>query len=180
MPGTETPLTISPLTAADDLSSFDCGGPARNTWFKSRAMQNQQSNDTRTYLGYLGRSLAGFYAVSTGSILRRTLSGALRRNAPDPVSTILLAQLAVSIAFQGQGRSCELIRHVMQQTLKTADLEGFRLFTVYPAWTAYYAKLNLTPVEAAPQLMMAMSLQTLRATLAAAQEAAAAKRGTSP
>jgi GNAT superfamily N-acetyltransferase len=171
------PLNVVPLSSSDHLLDIDCGEAAQNTWLSTRALQSHRSDDSRTYLAYLGPQLAGFYALSTSSMLRAALPGPLRRNAPDPVSAVLLAQLAVASAHQGRGISRELLLHAMAQTLKISDLAGCRLFIVHPAGselTSYYAKANFTLLPGSPTLTMAMSLQTLRATLAAA--AAKAKK----
>ncbi len=167
-------LNVVPISPSDHLQDFDCGEAAQNTWLTTRALQSHRSDDSLTYLAYLGPQLAGFYALSTSSMIRNALPGSLRRNAPDPVSAVLLAQLAVAISHQGRGISRELLLHAMSQTLKISELAGCRLFIVHPArpeLAAYYAKANFIPVPG--MSTMAMSLQTLRATLAAAAAAQA-------
>lgn len=157
-------MRISVLSESINLAEFDCGEPARNAWLQNRALANQRSDDTRTYIAADGETVAGFYALTVGSIIRGGLPGALRRNAPDPVSGALLAQLAVSLRYQGRGLSRALALHAMGQAVKISDLAGCRLLMVHPAGpelVAYYEKFGLVAVETTPPLMV-MNLQKVR------------------
>jgi predicted N-acetyltransferase YhbS len=161
--------TITVLNNSLNVEDFDCGDSARNSWLCTRAFANQRSDDTRTYVAIHDAAIVGFYAMTVGSIVRSILPGSMRRNAPDPISCVLLAQLAVSLHHQGQGLSRELVLHGMRQAVKIADLAGCRLFAVHPARSElvpYYAKFGFSLVETTPALMV-MSLQKVRATLAA-------------
>jgi predicted N-acetyltransferase YhbS len=82
----------------------------------------------------------------------------------------LLAQLGVDVSCQGRGLGRELVLHAMGQAVKVAALAGCRLFIVHPATAGlegYYEKFGFIGVEATPGRVMAMSLQRVRATLAA-------------
>ncbi len=162
-------MVIVPHSEAINAAAFDCGEPARNAWLQNRALANQQSDDTRTYAALDGAYLAGFYALTVGAIIRGGLPGPMRRNAPDPVSCVLLAQLAVSLSEQGRGVSRRLVLHAMGQATKIADLAGCRLFMVHPARPelfGYYAKFGFVPLETTPPVMV-MNMQKVRATLLA-------------
>jgi len=168
---------ISVLSASHNVDEFDCGDPIRNSWLKTRAFSNHTNNDSRTYVvTQNGGQVCGFYAITTGSILRAALPGSLRRNAPDPVSCVILVQLGVTLSHQGQGLSRELMLHAMGQAVKVAEIVGCRLFVVHPATprlTGYYKKFGFVEgVEMAPVSLMAMSLPKVRATLAAVEQAA--------
>ncbi len=161
---------ISVLTDAYQLSDFDCGEAAQNDWLKNRALRNSRSDDTRTYI-IAGDDLnvAGFYAIATGAVIRGILPGGLRRNAPDPVSCVLLVQLGVSVSHQGQGLSRELVLHAMGQAVKIASIAGCRLFCLHPArpeLVGFYQKFGFLEIDVSPA-MMAMSLASARAICAA-------------
>jgi len=162
---------ISVLSAADDVSEFDCGDAARNAWLRARGVASQASDDARTYVARdSGGAVCGFYAITTGGILRGGLPGALRRNAPDPVSCVVLAQLGVAKAVQGRGIGRELVLHAMGQGAKVAEIAGCRLLVVHPATqelVAYYGKFGFVEVETVPVAVMAMSLQRVRGILGA-------------
>jgi predicted N-acetyltransferase YhbS len=161
---------ISKLTDFTNLTFFDCGEPARNAWLHARAIANQRSDDSRTYVAAArdGR-LLGFYALTTGAIVRAHLPSALRRNAPDPVSCLLLAQLAVDQIVQGQGLGRQLVLHALGQGVLVAEIVGCRLMAVHPARPAlaqFYERFGFTSLPSQPALM-AMSLHSVRTTLAA-------------
>jgi ribosomal protein S18 acetylase RimI-like enzyme len=160
------PVHISLLNTSHNVEEFDCGDLARNAWLKTRAFTSHTNDDSRTYVLAENGTVLGFYAITTGSILRGALPGSMRRNAPDPVSGVLLAQLAVATSHQGQGLSRELILHAMGQVAKIAEITGCRLFFVHPSTpelTGYYIKSGFTKVETLPVPIMAMNLQMVRA-----------------
>lgn len=155
------------------VEDFDCGEPARNSWLYTRAFSNQRSDDTRTYVALKDAEVVGFYALAVSSIVRSVLPGALRRNAVDPVSCILLAQIAVELRYQRQGISRELMLHAMAQAAKIAAMAGCRLFAVHPArfdLVGYYERFGFVSVATSPALM-AMPLQKVRNILAAVASA---------
>ena len=162
------PAHISLLNTSHNVKNFECGDPARNSWLKTRAFASHTNDDSRTYVLAENGTVLGFYAITTGSIVRGVLPGSMRRNAPDPVSGILFAQLAVAISYQGQGLSRELILHAMGQVAKVAEITGCRLFFVHPSTpelTDYYTKSGFTKVETLPAPIMTMNLQTVRGIL---------------
>jgi ribosomal protein S18 acetylase RimI-like enzyme len=158
------------LDPLDRLDAFDCGDPARNDWLRRRAAASQASDDARTTLILTDlNEVAGFCAITVGSVLRDSLPGPLRRNAPNPVGCILLAQLGVALRFQGQGLGREMVLHAMHRAAEVAAIAGARLLVVQPSTPAlrtYCAKFGLREAASDPPLM-AMSLQMVCATLAA-------------
>jgi len=161
---------IESLGETDQLGGFDCGEPPRNRWLQDRSLASQRSDDAQTYVGKAqDGQVLGFYALTTGSILRALLPGSLRRNAPDHVSSVLLAQLAVDQRCQGHGLSRRLMIHAMGQATRIAAIAGCRLMIVHPAspaLVAYYQNYGFLDVGTSPPVM-ALSLQNIRITLAA-------------
>jgi GNAT superfamily N-acetyltransferase len=162
-------VVIAPLTPEHATAGFDCGDPARNAWLTTRALGNQAQDHTRTYAALEGNIVRGFYALTTTAILRETLPGKLRRNAPEMVSGVLLAQLAVDKPVQGQGLSKELVLHAMGVAVTIAGLAGTHLLAVHPATPglkSYYEKFGFSPVAAAPGPLMIMPMALVRKILA--------------
>jgi hypothetical protein len=168
---------IVPLTAEHCVEDFDCGDPARNAWLRTRAFGNQSSDDTRTYVAIEDGLVVGYYAIAVGSIVHAGMPGSVRRNAPDPISCVLLAQLAVALPSQKRHKSRNLVLHSMGQAVKVAEIAGCRLFAVHPATPElerYYGNFGFVRTETTPMVMV-MTLKKVRATLAAiAKEEAAA------
>jgi len=169
MPPSFEHVVIELLNTTHDFEAFDCGDPSRDAWLKARALANQVGDHTRTYAALEGNIVRGFCALTTTAILRETLPGKLRRNAPDMVSGVLLAQLAVDRPWQGQGLSKELVLHAMEKAVVIAGLAGTHLFVVHPATPAlrgYYEKFGFTSVATTPGPVMVMPMATVRKVLA--------------
>jgi predicted N-acetyltransferase YhbS len=164
-------IQISLLSPNDIISDFDCGDPDRNDWFTKRAVRSTQSDDARTYVARTREGeVIGFFALAVGSVMQAALPGKFRRNAPDPVSCVLLAQLGVSLAWQKQGVGRELILEAMEQILRIAEIAGCRLFLVHhasPKLADWYKRFGFLEVNLVPVPVMVMALKDVRATLAA-------------
>jgi predicted N-acetyltransferase YhbS len=168
-PGSHLRPTISVLTDSCKVEDFDCGEPARNAWLCTRAFANQRNDDTRSYVAMECSRVIGFYALTVGSIIRSSVPTSARKNAPDPIGCVLLAQLAVDLPYQGRGLSRHLVMHAMGQAIKISDLAGGRLFAVHPArpeFESYYSKFGFIAAQTIPPVMV-MTMQKVRATLAA-------------
>lgn len=162
-------ISISILDDSHDVIDFDCGDEKRNSWLKIRAFSSDEQHDSRTYVAALGSAVVGYYALAVSSIVRGTLPGSMRRNAPDPVGGILLAQLAVDLKQQGHGLGRELVLHAMEQAVKVTEIAGSRLFMVHPATpelAAYYEKFGFASIDTAPA-SMAMTMRKVENTLTA-------------
>lgn len=94
-----------PLEVNDDRNAFDCGRDSLNHWFRRHAWSNQESGSSRTNVicDSSTGAVAGYVTLSAGQIERAYLPKSEQRNRPDPLPVILLGQLAVDVAYQGQG-----------------------------------------------------------------------------
>ncbi|MDO6413438.1 GNAT family N-acetyltransferase [Sphingomonas sp. BIUV-7] len=125
-------MTLSaplPLTAAHDLSAFDCGEPALDIWLKQRALKNE-SRFSRTYVVCEGAVVAGFYCISAGAVERAAAPGALRRNAPEAIPVAVIGRLAVSRAYAGRGLGADLLADALRRIAAAAQSIGIRAVLV--------------------------------------------------
>ena len=85
-----------PLTASHRLDDFECGEAALDDWLKRRALANQSSGASRTFVvtDQDGR-VRGYYAMAAGAVSHQLATSGVRRNMPDPVPVMVLARLAV-------------------------------------------------------------------------------------
>ncbi|XXG26551.1 MAG: hypothetical protein WJ307_03320 [Ferrovum myxofaciens] len=85
-----------PLVATHLLDGFECGEAVLDEWLKRRAMTNQLSGASRTFVvaDQDGR-VYGYYAMAAGAVSHQMATGLVRRNMPDPVPVMVLARLAV-------------------------------------------------------------------------------------
>mgnify|MGYP000871682102 CR=1 FL=1 len=114
------------LTAAHDVSRFDCGTPALNTWLQKHALANQDSRAARTFVVCSGKRVVGYYALAAGSVVHAEATGRVRRNMPEPIPMALLGRLAVDKSAQGFGIGAGLLKDALLRVLQASDLLGIR------------------------------------------------------
>ncbi len=117
-------LTVPhPITAADDLSRFDCGVSVLNDWLRERALKNE-SRFSRTYVVCDGARVAGYYCLSAGAVQREAAPSKLRRNAPDSVPVSIIGRLAVDRGYAGKGLGASLLADALHRIAGAAQSIG--------------------------------------------------------
>jgi len=119
------------LTSSHDLSSFDCGVPALDDWFRKRALANEASGASRTYVVCDAGKVVGYYALASGGVTLSAAPGRVRRNMPDPLPVMILARLAVDRSWQGRSLGRSLLRDAVLRTLQAAEIAGIRAILVH-------------------------------------------------
>lgn len=120
-----------PLAATHDLSTFDCGTPALDDWLRRRAIQNQESGASRTYVIASAGKVVGYYALAVGAIARGDATPRARRNMPDTMPVMVIGRLAVDRRHQGRGLGRALLRDAVLRTLQAANIAGVRAILVH-------------------------------------------------
>jgi predicted N-acetyltransferase YhbS len=135
-----------PLTAAHDLGAFDCGVATLDEWLKRRALANQASGGSRTYVVCKDEhTVVGYYALAAGSISHAITPGRVKRNMPDPVPMMVLGRLAVDRSAQGQGVGYGLLKDAVLRVVQAADIVGVRgilVDAIDDAARAFYEKFG--------------------------------------
>jgi len=127
------PLTApEPLTASHLTRDFICGEALLDEWLKRRALANQASGASRTFVvsDGEGRVLA-YYALSAGALSHREATSRVRRNMPDPVPVLILGRLAVDCRAQGRQLGPALLQDAVKRALTVADNAGVRALLVH-------------------------------------------------
>jgi GNAT superfamily N-acetyltransferase len=127
-------LPVSPpelLGEEHDLAEFDCGDPALNDWLRRRALQNQHSGASRTYVICVNEKVIGYYALAVGAVAHEHAPGKVRRNMPDPVPVMIVGRLAVDRKHQGRGLGAALLRDAVLRTMQAAEIAGIRAILVH-------------------------------------------------
>jgi GNAT superfamily N-acetyltransferase len=112
-----------PLTAAHDLSDFDCGAPVLDDWLRQRALKNE-GRFSRSYVVCAEDRVAGFYCISAGSVERGAAPSRVRRNAPDVIPVAVIGRLAVDRAFAGRGLGADLLADALRRIAGAAETIG--------------------------------------------------------
>lgn len=99
-------MTVSapvPLTEHHDIESFHSGVDSLDTWLQRRALKNQATRASRTFVVCEGKPVVAYYALASSAVAVDTAPGHFRRNMPDPIPVVVLGRLAVDGRFQGRG-----------------------------------------------------------------------------
>ncbi len=154
------------LNTGHDLSAFDCGEPTLNDWLHRRALQNQESGASSTYVITASERVVGYYTLVAGSVARDTAPGRVRRNVPDPVPVVVLGRLAVDLEFQHQGLGRAFLRDAVLRSLQAAHIIGVRAILVHALSDeakAFYESCGFVPSP--------VNLLTLMVTIEEAKKA---------
>ena len=119
------------LTVAHDISEFDSGVPALDEWLRKRAMANELTGASRTYVVCARRRVVGYYALASGGVAQVLAPGRVRRNMPDPLPVMILGRLAVDCAWQGRSLGRSLLRDAVLRTVQAAEIGGIRAILVH-------------------------------------------------
>lgn len=119
------------LTHHHYLASFDCGEASLNNWLKRNALKNQQNQASRTFVICKKNNVIGFYALAAGSVSHQFVSGALKRNMPDPIPVIVLGRLAIDLNHQGKNLGAALLKDVVLRAKTVSEQVGVRALLVH-------------------------------------------------
>jgi GNAT superfamily N-acetyltransferase len=122
-----------PITEAHDLSAFQSGEPSLDDWLRRRAMKNEQSGASRTYVVAVGRAkrVIGYYCLAAGAVTQVRAPGRVRRNMPDPIPVVVIGRLAVDRAWRGRGLGRAMLRDAILRTIQAASIAGIRAILVH-------------------------------------------------
>lgn len=121
-----------PLAATHRLDGFTCGEASLDDWLKRRAMANQLSGASRTFVvaDQAGR-VHGYYAMAAGAVSHLAATSAVRRNMPDPVPVMVLARLAVDHRAQGLRLGGALLQDAVHRAVAVSQNAGVRALIVH-------------------------------------------------
>jgi len=119
------------LSATHDLSDFDSGEPILDEWLRLRALHNEASGSSRTYVVCVNKKVVGYYTLAVGAVVRAVAPGRVRRNMPDPLPVMVLGRLAVDKGFQRRGIGRGLLRDAVLRTVQAAEIAGIRAILVH-------------------------------------------------
>lgn len=121
-----------PYAAAYLPDEFACGQASLNEWLKRRALANQLSGASRTFVvvDQEGR-VYGYYAMAAGAVSHQMATSSVRRNMPDPVPVMVLARLAVDHRAQGIKLGAALLQDAVNRAVIVSQNAGVRALLVH-------------------------------------------------
>jgi ribosomal protein S18 acetylase RimI-like enzyme len=125
-------LPPTALTAGHKLDDFSCSEPSLDDWLKRRALNNQLSGASRTFVVVTGLThVMGYYALAAGAVAHDGATRAIRQNMPDPIPVMVLARLAVDTRAQGMHLGGALLRDAFLRCQRVAQETGVRALLVH-------------------------------------------------
>jgi predicted N-acetyltransferase YhbS len=156
-----------PLGPRHDVELFQSGVETLDTWLKRRAMKNQGSGASRTFVVCEGDRVVAYYALAFSAVTVDVAPGRFRRNMPDPIPVVVLGRLAVDQSRQGKGLGRALVRDAGRRVVQAADTIGVRGLLVHALSAdakAFYERLGFDPSPLDPLVLM-VTLADLQAAL---------------
>lgn len=156
-----------PLGPQHDVAPFPSGVETLDTWLKRRALKNQGSGASRTFVVCEGSRVVAYYALASSAVAVDAAPGRFRRNMPDPIPVVVLGRLAVDQSQQGKGLGRALVQDAGRRVLQAADAIGVRGLLVHALSAdakAFYERLGFDPSPLDPLILMIM-LADLQAAL---------------
>lgn len=155
------------LTDSHELSEFDCGNAVLNDWLAKRALKNQSSGASRTFVICQDARVVGYYALASGSVERLASPRSIARNMPEPIPVMVLGRLAIDSRLQGQRLGPALLKDALLRTLSVSKDVGIRAILVHAiseeAWRFYeYYGFRASPID---QMTLMFSLRHVEALL---------------
>ena len=121
----------APLRAEHDASAFCCGVDSLDNWLRKRALKNQLSGASRSYVVTEDGTVCAYYALAAGAVAVHAAPGAFRRNMPDPIPVAVLGRLAVDRGFKGRGLGRGLVVDAAHRIVEAASVIGIRGLLVH-------------------------------------------------
>jgi GNAT superfamily N-acetyltransferase len=147
-----------PLAAAHALDAFDCGEPSLNEWLKRRALANQSSGASRTFVvADETAKVLGYYALAAGGVSHDLATSGVRRNMPDPVPVLVLGRLAVDRSAQGVRLGSALLQDAVKRAAAVAENAGVRALLVHALQDrakSFYEGYGFQPSPIHPMTLM--------------------------
>jgi GNAT superfamily N-acetyltransferase len=143
------------------------GFPPRSEWLQRRALANQISGASRTFVACDSNRVVAYYALASGAISSGRVVGRFRRNMPDPIPVAILGRFAVDLAFQGRGLGRTLFRDAAQRVSFAADaigIGGIIVHAISEQARSFYLALGFDPSPEDPMTLM-VNLADIRSLL---------------
>ncbi|MBD2497244.1 GNAT family N-acetyltransferase [Nostoc sp. FACHB-280] len=150
----QPPQAIKP---EHELTDFNSGNAELDEWLQKRALNNEASGASRTYVVTIEQKVIAYYCLANGSVLNTTAPGKVRRNMPNTIPVMVIGRLAVDSNWQGKGIGRALVRDGVLRTLQAANIAGIRAILVHAMSEEakqFYERCGFVASPVAPMTLM--------------------------
>lgn len=120
------------LSTLHRIESFACGESVLDDWLKRRAVNNQASGASRTFVVTdEDRRVVAYYALAAGAVTHQDAVRSIRQNMPDPIPVMVLGRLAVDCRAPGLKLGASLLRDALQRCVAVSENTGVRAMLVH-------------------------------------------------
>ena len=121
-----------PLLSSHRVDEFSCGEAVLDEWLKRRALANQSSGASRSFVVVDSEErVCGYYALAAGSVAHLEATSSVRRNMPDPIPVIVLGRLAVDHRAQGIKLGAALLQDAVNRSVAVSQNAGVRALLIH-------------------------------------------------
>jgi len=154
-----SPALSAPELLSDrhELAAFASGEAVLDDWLRRRALANQISGASRSYVLCQGQMVIGYYSLASGASAIAEAPSRVRRNMPDPSPMTVIGRLAIEQGWQKRGLGKLLLRDAILRTQQAAAIIGVRGLLVHalsPAAKRFYEDNGFLESPANPMTLL--------------------------
>jgi len=155
---TTPPFRFEILNAGHNRTTFRCGEPALDSYFRKQVTQDSRRRVANCVVAIEASSgrLAAYYTLSAASIALGDLPDEDARRLPryPTVPIVRIGRLAVDQGFQGRGLGGALIMNAADRTLR-GDIAAFAILVdaKNDQAAAFYHQLGFRPLQSQPRAL---------------------------
>ncbi|WP_422824093.1 GNAT family N-acetyltransferase [Xenorhabdus entomophaga] len=156
------------LTDNHQLELFDSGVVTLDQWLKNRALKNNFTGASKTYVVCNENRVLAYYSLAASAIVINSAPGHFKRNMPNPIPVIVLGRLAVDQRLQRKGIGRALVQDAALRVIQAADLIGVRGMIIHALSgeaKSFYETIGFEPSPLDPMLLMATLADLKRACI---------------
>lgn len=157
-----------PLSSAHSVAGFTCGVGSLDSYLLRQALADQRAEKSRTSVLSDCERVIAYWTLAAAAVEPAVATARLAAGqGRQPVPVILLARLAVDLAWQGRGIGEAVLIEALARASHAADLIGARAVLVHAVSdraASFYARYGFEPSPTDP-LHMVLLMKDIRASL---------------